>query len=148
MSGALDGRTALVTGGSRGIGRAVVERLSREGATVVFSYRVDEDAAQDVAAGVVAAGGRAHGVQADLAYPGTAAWLWDTAEVFGSPVTILVNNAAIGVVRPLVELSDEDYEQVMQVNLRAVFDTLREAARRCPTAAGSSRSPASTRSCQ
>jgi 3-oxoacyl-[acyl-carrier protein] reductase len=132
VSGPLDGRTALVTGGSRGIGRAVVERLARDGATVIFGYRADEDAAEEVAAGVIAAGGRAHAVRADLVHPGAAALLWDAAEAFDAPVNILVNNAGIGVVGPLVELSDEDYDRVMQVNLRAVFDTLREAARRMP----------------
>lgn len=100
MSGALDGRTALVTGGSRGIGRAVVERLARDGATVIFSYRADKDAAEEIAAGVIAAGGRAQAVRADLAHPGAAALLWDAAEAFATPVNILVNNAGIGVVGP------------------------------------------------
>jgi 3-oxoacyl-[acyl-carrier protein] reductase len=133
VSGVLDGRTALVTGGSRGIGRAVVERLSRDGATVTFAYRADERAADEVVAGVAAAGGRrANAVRADLSEVGAAAHLWDTAEALAGPVDILVNNAAIGVVRSLAELSDEDYDRVMQVNLRAVFDTLRLAARRMP----------------
>ncbi len=132
MSGVLDGRTALVTGGSRGIGRAVVERLARDGATVTFCYRADEGAAEQVLASVTAAGGRARAVQADLAEPGAAARLWDAAEAFAAPLNILVNNAGIGVVRPLAELSDEDYERVMQVNVRAVFEALREASRRMP----------------
>lgn len=58
--------------------------------------------------------------------------LWDAAEAFAGPVDILVNNAAIAGLGKLVELSDEDYERVMQVNLRTVFDALREAARRMP----------------
>jgi 3-oxoacyl-[acyl-carrier protein] reductase len=132
VSGVLDGRTALVTGGSRGIGRAVVERLARDGATVVFGYRADEDAAEQTVTSVNAAGGRVRPVQADLAEPGAAARLWDAAEAFAAPVNILVNNAGIGVVRPLVELSDEDYERVMNVNARAVFEALREASRRMP----------------
>jgi 3-oxoacyl-[acyl-carrier protein] reductase len=117
VSRVLDGRTALVTGGSRGIGRAVVERLARDGATVTFCYRADEGAAEQVLTSVTAAGGRAQAVQADLAEPGAAARLWDAAEAFAAPLNILVNNAGIGVVRPLAELSDEDYERVMQVNL-------------------------------
>jgi 3-oxoacyl-[acyl-carrier protein] reductase len=132
VSGVLDGRVALVTGGSRGIGRAVVERLARDGATVAFGYRADHGAAEEVVASVMAAGGRATAVQADLAEPGAAARLWDATEAFAGPVDILVNNAAIGVVGALAELSDEDYERVMQVNLRTVFDTLREAARHMP----------------
>jgi 3-oxoacyl-[acyl-carrier protein] reductase len=133
VSGVLDGRTALVTGGSRGIGRAIVERLTRDGATVTFGYRTDKGAAEEVVAGVTAVGcGRAIAVQADLAEPGAAARLWDAAEGFAGPVEILVNNAAIGAVRSLADLTDEDYERVMQVNLRAVFDTLRKAARHMP----------------
>jgi 3-oxoacyl-[acyl-carrier protein] reductase len=133
VSGGLDGRKALVTGGSRGIGRAVVERLARDGATVTFGYRADEAAADEVVASVRATGGRRPmAVRSDLAEPGAAVRLWDAAETFAGPVDILVNNAGIGVVRALAELSDEDYERVMQVNLRAVFDTVREAARRMP----------------
>jgi NAD(P)-dependent dehydrogenase (short-subunit alcohol dehydrogenase family) len=67
MTRALEGRTALVTGGSRGIGRAVVERLARDGASVVFSFVRHKQAADDVAESVRAAGGVAHAVQADLA---------------------------------------------------------------------------------
>ena len=132
MSGLLDGRAALVTGGSRGIGRAVVERLARDGAAVTFGFHTGERASEEVVASVMAAGGRATAVRADLAEPGAAARLWDAADEFAGPVDILVNNAGIGVVRTLAELSDEDFERVMQINLRAVFEALREAARRMP----------------
>jgi 3-oxoacyl-[acyl-carrier protein] reductase len=147
VSGVLDGRMALVTGGSRGIGRAVVERLARDGSTVTFNYRSDHCAAEEVVASVTDAGGRATALQADLAEPGAGARLWDAAEALSGPVDILVNNAAVADVRTLAEVSDEDYERVMQVNLRTVFDTLREAVRRMPTAAGSSTYPPSIRSC-
>jgi 3-oxoacyl-[acyl-carrier protein] reductase len=132
VSDVLDGRRALVTGGSRGIGWAVVERLARDGATITFGYHSDHRAAEEVAAGVAATGGRATAVQADLAEPGAAPRLWDAVEAFAGSVDILVNNAAIGIVGTLAELSDEDYERVMQVNVRAVFDAMREAARRMP----------------
>jgi len=132
VSGALQGRTALVTGGSRGIGRAVVHRLARDGATVTFGYRADEQAANAVVAAVREVGGRASAVREDLAAPGAATRLWDAAEAFAGRIDILVNNAAVGVVRNLADLSDEDYERVMQVNVRSVFDALREAARRMP----------------
>jgi 3-oxoacyl-[acyl-carrier protein] reductase len=132
VSGVLEGRAALVTGGSRGIGRAIVGRLARDGASVTFGYRTDKRAADEVVAGVMAVGGRAQAIQADLAEPGAADRLWDAAEAFAGAVEILVNNAAVATVRSLAELSDEDYERVMQVNLRSVFDTLRRAARHMP----------------
>jgi 3-oxoacyl-[acyl-carrier protein] reductase len=133
VSGVLDGQTALVTGGSRGIGRAVVERLTRDGANVTFAYRANRAAADVVVAGVKALGcGRATAVQADLAEPGAVKELWDAAESSGGPINIVINNAAVGVVGTLLDMSDEVYEQVMQVNLRAVFDSHREAARRMP----------------
>ena len=76
----LQHKAALVTGGSRGIGRAIAERLAADGAAVVFSYRSNADAAADVVAGIKAAGGTAHAVQADLAGPGAARRLFDQAE--------------------------------------------------------------------
>ena len=121
-----------MTGGSRGIGRAVVERLARDGAAVTLGFRTGERAAEEVVASVMAAGGRATAVRADLAESGAAARLGDAADEFAGPVDILVNNAGIGVVRVLAELSDEDFERVMQINFRAVFEALREAARRMP----------------
>ncbi len=121
-----------MTGGSRGIGRAVVERLARDGATVVFSYRANAPAAEDVVAAVTATGGRATAVLAALHEAGAATRLWDAAEERAGAIDILINNAAIGVVGSLAELSDDDYDEVMQVNVRAVFDTVRAAARRMP----------------
>jgi 3-oxoacyl-[acyl-carrier protein] reductase len=111
----------------------VVERLTSDGATVTFAYRTDRSAADAVVAGVSAVGsGRATAVQADLAEPGAVTALWDAAESSAGPINILVNNAAVAVTGTLGDLSDEEYEQVMQVNLRAVFDSLQEAARRMP----------------
>lgn len=78
--GDLDGRGAVVTGGSRGIGRAVVQRLASDGATVVFSYVTDEKAARDTVAEVQAAGGAATAVHADVADPVAAERLFQTAD--------------------------------------------------------------------
>src|SRR5260221_12132687 len=86
-------KAALVTGGSRGIGRAIAERLAADGAAVVFSYRSNADAAADVVAGIKAAGGTAHAVQADLAGPGAARRLFDQAGDQLGPLDHLVNNA-------------------------------------------------------
>src|SRR5260221_1069107 len=92
----LQHKAALVTGGSPGIGRAIAERLAADGAAVVFSYLSNADAAADVVAGIRAAGGTVHAVQADLADladPGAARRLFDQAETQRGPLDILVNNA-------------------------------------------------------
>lgn len=127
----LEGKTALVTGGSRGIGRAVVERLAGDGAAVAFSFARDRQAAEDVADAVAAAGSRATAVQIDLADPTAAETLFTTAEDELGDVDILVNNAGTNIVTPsIAETSDETYGQIMQVNTRAVFALIRQASTR------------------
>ncbi|GIG87411.1 3-oxoacyl-ACP reductase [Plantactinospora endophytica] len=116
----MSGRTALVTGGSRGIGRAIVRRLAEAGARVVFTYRSDEAAADELAAGyddVVAV--RAD--QADLA----------SLDPMFAPVRdgldILVNNAGIGPTAPIAELTGEEFDRVMTVNVKFALLAIREA---------------------
>jgi 3-oxoacyl-[acyl-carrier protein] reductase len=123
----LDRRSAVVTGGSRGIGRAIVERLVRDGATVTFSYVRDHDAAQAVLA---ATDGRARAVRCDLADGAAITALFDTAEQTAGGLDIVVNNAAVAVVGAIGQTTDEEYDRVMGVNTRGAFLVLREAARR------------------
>ncbi|MER6170241.1 SDR family oxidoreductase [Streptosporangium sp. NPDC001681] len=126
----LEGKAAVVTGGSRGIGRAIVERLARDGADVLFSYASDAGAAAEVERAVKEAGGSARAVQADLAEPGAAERLMETAEEFLGGLDILVNNAALSFTpTPVAETGEELYDRVMAVNARAVFLTIRYAAR-------------------
>ncbi|MER5620475.1 SDR family oxidoreductase [Streptosporangium sp. NPDC002544] len=126
----LEGKAAVVTGGSRGIGRAIVERLARDGADVLFSYASDAGAAAEVERTVKEAGGSARAVQADLAEPGAAERLMETAEEFLGGLDILVNNAALSFTpTPVAETGEELYDRVMAVNARAVFLTIRYAAR-------------------
>ncbi|MGC9670659.1 glucose 1-dehydrogenase [Planosporangium sp. 12N6] len=126
----LSGKAALVTGGSRGIGRAVVERLAHDGAHVVFGYHGNHPAAKDVERAVDAAGGRASGFQADLGRPDEVRALLSYAEERLGGLDILVNNAGAAFTpTPIAETSDEEYERVMAVNTRAVFLLLRYAAR-------------------
>jgi 3-oxoacyl-[acyl-carrier protein] reductase len=126
----LDGKTALVTGGSRGIGRAVVERLARDGATVTFSFEHNEEAAIDVVGAVVSAGGTARSVRADLADIRDVVRLYDEAEAGGEGLDIVVNNAAVATVGLIVDTSDDDFDRVMAVNLKGTFVSVREAAKR------------------
>ncbi|GAA1571236.1 SDR family oxidoreductase [Actinomadura kijaniata] len=123
---------AVVTGGSRGIGRAVVERLADGGATVVFSYVADERAARQVERGC---GGRAVAVRADAADLDQVKRLLATAdEVFADraagPLSALVNNAGVIDHTPIDRLTLQAYERVMAVNVRGAFFTVQEAARR------------------
>ncbi|MEO3812468.1 SDR family oxidoreductase [Sphaerisporangium sp. B11E5] len=126
-------RKAVVTGGSRGIGRAIVERLAADGAEVVFGYAANAEAAAEVERGVKAAGGAAHAVRADLAEPGAATRLMEAAAERLGTVDILVNNAAPAFVpTPLADLAEEDFDRAMTANARAIFLTLRHAARHMP----------------
>ena len=127
---ALEGRAAIVTGGSRGIGRAVVERLARDGAGVVFSYLREKDAAASVVDGVQAVGGVAHAVRADLADVDDVRRLFDDAERLLGGLDILVNNAAVNRLVSLADATEDDYDAVMDANVKGTFVALQEAARR------------------
>lgn len=128
--GALDGKGAVVTGGSRGIGRAIVQRLAADGATVVFNFARSTQQAAQVEREAAAAGGRAHAVQLDLADPGAAGKLMEVAAGHLDGLDILVNNAAMEFrPRPIAETSEELYDTVMAVNARSAFVTVRYAAR-------------------
>ncbi len=116
----LEGKTALVTGGSRGIGRAIALELARAGARVTLSYRSGKDEADEVAS---EAGGRA--VQADVSNAGDAKRLVDEA----GELDILVNNAGVTRDGVIARMSDEDWSEVIGTNLGGVFHTCRAAAR-------------------
>jgi len=121
---------AVVTGGSRGIGRAIVERLCRDGASVVFNYATSEEAAADVVRTVQAKGGRAHAVRADLTDPEAPEQLMQTAQAHLGGLDILVNNAALSYTPVLLaETEIKDFDNVMAANTRSVFLTMRYAAR-------------------
>jgi 3-oxoacyl-[acyl-carrier protein] reductase len=112
----LSGKGALVTGGSRGIGRAVVERLTGDGAEVVFCYEHAEEAARQVAKQT-----GAHAVRADLGDEEDLERLFAEAEARLPGLDVLVNNAALSLNKPLSDITADDYERVFAVNTRAVF---------------------------
>jgi 3-oxoacyl-[acyl-carrier protein] reductase len=116
----LEGRTALVTGASRGIGRAIAQELSRAGASVVVGYRTGQDEAEALAAEL---GGRA--VQADVSNAEDAKRLVEEA----GDVDILVNNAGLTRDGVLARMSDEDWRTVLDTNLSSVFYTCRAVTR-------------------
>ncbi|MFI0775097.1 3-oxoacyl-ACP reductase family protein [Streptomyces sp. NPDC021212] len=125
----LNGKVALVTGGSRGIGEGIARRLAREGAAVAVTYNASADRAEALVKEIVADGGRALAVRADAADRASLrAAVTEVADRLGR-LDILVNNAGVGAVRPIEELTDADYDHVAAVNLRGVFAATQEALR-------------------
>lgn len=117
----LDGKTALVTGASRGIGRAIALRLAAEGARVAINYAGNVKAAEEVKAAIEAAGGTAILCRADVADSAAVeAMVADVAKEFGA-LDILVNNAGITRDTLLMRMKDEDFAKVLDTNLKGVF---------------------------
>jgi len=131
--GTLHGRTALVTGGSRGIGAATALRLAREGADVALTYVNGKEAAEDVVRRIEALGRRAVALRADSADADEAAGAVDGTTAALGGLDVLVNNAGVGVLGPLEGLSLADVDRVLAVNVRGVFLTSQAAAARMPS---------------
>jgi 3-oxoacyl-[acyl-carrier protein] reductase len=119
--GVLEGRVALVTGASRGIGAAIAAAFAREGASVVVNYHRSEARAAEVVAAIERAGAKVRAVRADVR-DGAAvrAMVADALAAFGR-IDVLVNNAGIASVVPLHEMSEETWDDVIATNLRSVF---------------------------
>ncbi len=136
MSGSLEGKIALVTGGSRGIGRAISERLAANGALVAVHYGKNKSAADEVVAGIAAKGGKAFAIGADLAakdgvkvlYAGLDKEL--QARTGSTKFDILVNNAGIAPFVGFAETTEDVLDEIYAVNVRAVFFSTQEASKR------------------
>lgn len=132
MDNGLEGRVALVTGGGRGIGAAVALRLAQAGADVAITFQHDRQRAADVVQRIEKLGRRAVAVQADSADPAAVTAVVDrVAGEFGR-LDVLVNNAGAFLVGPLEQLTLEEFEQTVAVNVRAPFVATQAAVRHMP----------------
>ena len=121
MSGVLDGKVALVTGASKGIGQVLAVGLAEHGAAVAVNYKTDADGAEETCRRIAASGGRAISMQADVGSSGEARRLVaETSEQLGR-IDILVNNAARTRFGPVFEIDDDDFDDVVNTNLRGPF---------------------------
>ena len=129
MSETLAGQVALVTGGSRGIGRAIALRLAAAGATVVVNYRENAPAAEETARLIAAAGGRACAARFDVGdAEAVRVGVQNIVDEHGR-LDLLVNNAGLAVDALLLRLKEEDWERVLRTNLTGVFHCTKAAVR-------------------
>lgn len=125
----LAGKIAVVTGASRGIGRAIAIRLAGEGATVVINYNGSKEKAEEVKQEIEGAGGKAAVCQCNVAdFDQCQAFIQKVIDEFGR-IDILVNNAGITRDGLLMKMSEEDFDQVIETNLKGAFHTIRFASR-------------------
>jgi 3-oxoacyl-[acyl-carrier protein] reductase len=117
----LHGRVALVTGGSRGIGAAIVRSLAHAGAAVAVNYRERANEANALVDAIGAADGRAIAFAADVSQADAVARMVQRATSELGPIDILINNAGIAIVRRIDELSEADFDQTIAVNLKSAF---------------------------
>lgn len=124
----MQGKIALVTGASRGIGRAIALRFAREGANVGINYRTSREEAEAVAESVRELGVEPKLLHADVSRPDQVQAMFEALDVWGG-VDILVNNAGVTRDGLLMRMSEDDWDEVMNVNLRGAFLCCRAAAR-------------------
>ncbi|MEG5065922.1 SDR family oxidoreductase [Microcoleus sp. B3-A4] len=126
----LAGKVAIVSGASRGIGRAIALRLSQEGASVVVNYARGADQAKDVVSAIEAAGGKALAVQADVSKTAEIRDLFDRTLETYSQVDILVNNAGVILYKPVAEVTETEFDNLFEINVKGTFFACQEAAKR------------------
>ncbi|NWB95705.1 SDR family oxidoreductase [Pseudomonas gingeri] len=126
----LQGKTALITGSSRGIGRAIALELAQRGAAVCIAFRSNKDEAEKVVKSVESLGGKAIAVKADVSIMDDIYRLYDEVESKLGKLDIVVSNAGIAINKPLVEYTIEDYTSTFDTNTRGAFFVMQQAALR------------------
>lgn len=124
------GKTAIITGSSRGIGSAIAMRLAKDGFAVVINYVKGHAEGDRLAEIITASGGRAIVVQADVSVMADVVRLFDEAEQAFGGVDVLVNNAGVSAIRPIADSDDELYDRLFNINVRGTLNGLRQAAKR------------------
>ena len=128
----LTGKSALITGASRGIGAAIAQRLAKEGAEVAITYSSSPERAQEVVREITGAGGRAVALMADAVDQGAVrSAVQAAAKEFGK-IDILVNNAGVLALGPIAQFSVEEFERALSVNVRSVFTAIQETLKYMP----------------
>ncbi|HTV41473.1 MAG TPA: SDR family oxidoreductase [Candidatus Sulfotelmatobacter sp.] len=130
MPDTLKGKIALVTGASRGIGRAIARRLARSGASVAVNYSSSAEDAQKVVAEIKAAGGNALAIQANMGRVADISRLFDQTIAHFGKLDILVNNAGIITVKPVSATTEEEFDRIFAINVKGVFFACQQAANR------------------
>jgi 3-oxoacyl-[acyl-carrier protein] reductase len=130
MSENLKGKIALVTGASRGIGRAIAERLAKSGASVVINYAKNTEEAQKAAADIKTGGGNAFAIQADVAQVPEVTRLFDETIAHFGKLDILVNNAGIMFTKPITTTTEADFDRIFAVNVKGTYFACQQAAKR------------------
>ncbi len=126
----LEGKVALVTGASRGIGRSIAGRLAREGAAVVVNYSGSREDAEAVVAAVESSGGRAFAIRADIGRVAEVERLFEESIGHFGKIDVLVNNAGILALAPIAEVTEEEFDRMFAINVKGTFFACQQAARR------------------
>jgi 3-oxoacyl-[acyl-carrier protein] reductase len=125
-------KVVLVTGGSKGIGAAIVRRLSNDGFAVAVNYSKDPKPADALVAEIKEAGGRSFAIKCNVANADDVTHMFNTIENELGPINVLINNAGIMKNAPVSQSLDEHFDQQVAVNLKGTFNTLKQAANRMP----------------
>ncbi|PIF32717.1 3-oxoacyl-[acyl-carrier protein] reductase [Flavobacterium sp. 9] len=126
----LNGKVVLVTGASRGIGATIANQISEAGAKVIVNYSGNKEAADKVVEQIIAKGGEAIAVQADVSKTDEVKNLFDIAIAHFGKIDVLVNNAGIMITKLIKDTTDEDFTRQFDINVKGTFNTMREAATR------------------
>lgn len=124
----LKDKVAIVTGASKGIGAEIAKKMASAGVSVVINYANSKKEADDVVTSITSTGGKAIAVQADVSKTEAVKTLFTTTKEHFGKIDILVNNAGIMITKPLAQTTDDDFERQFNINVKGVFNTMREAA--------------------